>query len=135
MTFCYAVRENTFFSQLLNIEIIKKNNQDTIFYINKDNLFKTFFFLKKKHHRLCGKYHFRIRKSSTKFHFKVRKPHFKLRKELFKRGLERNGKNKNVFDIDMVGSFFEEKKKKNLLTRLRHTPHKCVFFFINYTII
>ena len=33
-------------------------------------------------------YHFRIRKSNTKFHFKVRKPYNKLRKTPFKRGLE-----------------------------------------------
>ena len=31
--------------------------------------------------KLCGKLYFRIRKSTTKFHVKVRKPHFKLRKE------------------------------------------------------
>ena len=37
-----------------------------------------------------------IRKSSTKFHFKVRKPNFKLRKALFKRGVERNSKYKIV---------------------------------------
>ena len=48
-----------------------------------------------------GKYHFIIRKSSNKFHIKIRKPHFKLRKALLKRGLERNGKNKNVLEIDI----------------------------------
>ena len=41
-----------------------------------------------------------MRKSCTKFHFKVRKPHFKLRKALFKRVLERNVKNKNVLEFD-----------------------------------
>ena len=45
--------------------------------------------------KLCRKFHLRIRKYSTKLHFKVRKPHLKLRKALFKRGLERIGKNKN----------------------------------------
>ena len=59
----------------------------------------------------CGKYHFRIRKSSTKFHFKVRKPHFKLRKALFKRGLERNGKNKNVLEFDVEKDPFKYKIK------------------------
>ena len=44
---------------------------------------------------------FRIRKSSTKFHFKARKPHFKLRKALFKTSLERKGKNKNVLECDV----------------------------------
>ena len=45
------------------------------------------------------------RKSSTKFHFKVRKPNFKHRKALFKRGLERKFKNKNVskFDVEKDG--------------------------------
>ena len=36
-------------------------------------------------------------------------PHFKLRKALFKRGLERNSKNKNVLEIDgekLDGIFF-----------------------------
>ena len=42
--------------------------------------------------KLCGKFYFRIRKSSTKLHIKVRKPHFKLRKAIFKRGLGRNHK-------------------------------------------
>ena len=45
--------------------------------------------------KLCGKFHFRIRISSTKFHIKVRKLHFQLRKALFKTGFERNCKNKN----------------------------------------
>ena len=48
---------------------------------------------------LSGKFHFRIRKSSTKFHNKVRKLHFKLRKALFKRNLERNCSNKNVLNF------------------------------------
>ena len=50
--------------------------------------------------KLCGKFHFRISKSSTKFHFKGRKPHFKLRKAIFKRGLERNHK-KSVLEFDV----------------------------------
>ena len=50
---------------------------------------------------ITQKYHFRIRKSSAKFYIKIRKPHFKLRKALFKRGLERNGKNRNVLEIDV----------------------------------
>ena len=54
-----------------------------------------------KWNKLCGKFDFGIRKSSTKFHFKVRKHHTKLRKALFKRGLERNGKNKNVLEFDV----------------------------------
>jgi hypothetical protein len=37
-----------------------------------------------KAQKLCGKFHFKIRKYSTKFDFKVRKPHFKLRKALLK---------------------------------------------------
>ena len=36
------------------------------------------------------------RNHSTKLDIKIRKPQFKLRKTLFKRCLERNGKNKNV---------------------------------------
>ena len=45
---------------------------------------------------------------STKFHIKIRKPHFKLRKALFKRGLERNGKNKKFleFDVEKEGKIF-----------------------------
>ena len=43
---------------------------------------------------LCGKYYFRIRKYSTKFHFKVRKPYFKLRIALFKSGLKKMVKTK-----------------------------------------
>ena len=46
--------------------------------------------------KLYEKLHFIIRKSSTKFHIKVRKLHFKLRKALLKRGLERNCKSKNL---------------------------------------
>ena len=42
-----------------------------------------------------------IRKSSTKFHIKVRKHHFKLRKALFKMDLERNCKYKNVLEFDV----------------------------------
>ena len=34
-------------------------------------------------------------------HFKARKPHFRLRKALFKRGLERNGKSKDVLEFDV----------------------------------
>ena len=48
----------------------------------------------------------RIRRSSTKFHIKVRKPYFKLRKALFKIGLERNGINKNIQE------FYEEKDER-----------------------
>ena len=55
--------------------------------------------------KLCGKFHFKIRKSRTKLHIKlhikVRKPHFKLRKALFKIVLERNCKNKNVLEFDL----------------------------------
>ena len=40
-------------------------------------------------------------KSSTKLHIKVRKPHFNPRKALFKRGLERNFKSKNVLEFDV----------------------------------
>ena len=55
---------------------------------------------------------FQIRKSMTKFHFKVRKPYFKLRKALFKRSLERNVKNKNILEFDEEkgsGIIFEKK--------------------------
>ena len=55
------------------------------------------------------KLHFRKRTSKTKFHFKIRKPYFKLRKAFFKRGLERNCKNKNVLEFDVekdVGIIF-----------------------------
>ena len=38
--------------------------------------------------------------NSTKSHMKIRNPHFKLRKALFIRGLERNGKNKNFLEFD-----------------------------------
>ena len=41
--------------------------------------------------------------TSKKFHFKVSNPHFKLWKALFKRDLERIGKNKNVFDVEKDG--------------------------------
>ena len=49
--------------------------------------------------KVCGKFHFRIRKSSTKFCFKVKKPHFKLRKALFKKVLETNCKTKNYLEF------------------------------------
>ena len=49
--------------------------------------------------KLCENFQLKIRESSIKFHFKVRKPRFKPRKALFKRGLERNGKNKNVLEF------------------------------------
>ena len=68
------------------------------FYGGRTNLFPVFrmiFLL------LCGKFHFRITKSSTKFHFKVRKPYFKLWKALFKWGLEIYVKNKNVLEFDV----------------------------------
>ena len=48
-------------------------------------------------------------KSSTKFHFKVRKSYFKLRKAPFKRGLKWKDKNKNVLELDVEkdgGIFF-----------------------------
>ena len=48
---------------------------------------------------LCGK--FKIRKSSNKFHIKVGKPLSKLQTALFKRGSERNCKNKNVLEFDV----------------------------------
>ena len=51
--------------------------------------------------KLCQKFNIRIRKSRTQFHIKVRKPHFKLQKALFKRGLERNCKSKNVLEFDV----------------------------------
>ena len=51
--------------------------------------------------KLDGKFDFRIRKSSTKFHIKVKKSHFKLRKSLFKKGLERNCKSKYVLKFDI----------------------------------
>ena len=44
--------------------------------------------------KLSGKFHFRIRISSAKFHIKVMKLHFK-----FKTGFERNCINKNVFEF------------------------------------
>ena len=50
--------------------------------------------------KLGGKFQFRIRNYSTKFPIKVMKPHFKMRKALFKRGLERNCKNKYVLEFD-----------------------------------
>ena len=49
--------------------------------------------------KLCGKFHFRIRKYSTKFHIKVRKPHFKLRKVLFKKGLGKKLQKQNCHRI------------------------------------
>ena len=56
---------------------------------------------------------FRIRKSSTKFHIQIRKPHFKLRKALFKSGLERTRRSKNVLEFEvkkkLVGLCFEER--------------------------
>ena len=52
--------------------------------------------------KLCRKYHFRLRKYSTKFHIKVWKSHFKLRKALFTRVLERKFKTKNVLEFDVV---------------------------------
>ena len=59
--------------------------------------------------KLCGKFHFRTRKSITKFYIKVRKPHFKLRKALFKRGC----KNKIIleFDIEKDGGIIFLTKK------------------------
>ena len=51
------------------------------------------------------KFPYQKRKSSTKFCIKVRKPHFKLRKELLKKGLQRNCK-KNVLEFDVDKDFF-----------------------------
>ena len=70
--------------------------------------------------KLCEKFNFRIRKSSTKFHIKVKKPHFKLRKALFKKGLERNFKIKNVLEFDLEKEdnriiFEKEKKFKKII--------------------
>ena len=39
---------------------------------------------------------------STKFYIRIRKPHFKLRKAFYKKSLERNGKNKNVLELDVA---------------------------------
>ena len=50
-----------------------------------------------------------ISESSTNFNFKVKKHHFKLRKALFKRGLERNSKNKNVLDYLDIGYLKKQK--------------------------
>ena len=53
--------------------------------------------------------HFRIRKSSTKFHIKIRKTHFKIRKWNFKKVLFKNDKSKKVLEIDVEkdgGIFF-----------------------------
>ena len=55
---------------------------------------------------------FQIRKSSNKFHIKIRKPNSKLRTALFKRVLERSCKRKNVLEFDVEkdgGIIFEEK--------------------------
>ena len=56
--------------------------------------------------------HFRIRKSSTKFHIKIRKTHFKIRKWNFKKVLFKNDKSKKVLEIDVEkdgGIFFSIK--------------------------
>ena len=53
--------------------------------------------------------HFRKRKSSTKFHIKIRKTHFKIRKWNFKKVLLKNNKSKNILEIDVEkdgGIFF-----------------------------
>jgi hypothetical protein len=50
------------------------------------------------------------------------KPHFKMRKALFKRGLERNCKNKNVLEFD------EEKNCKMFLRIFK----KKIFFQASY---
>ena len=62
--------------------------------------------------KLCRKFHYRIKKSSTKFLIEERKPHFKLRKALFKRGLDRTCKNKNIleFDVEKDGGIIFQKK-------------------------
>ena len=49
---------------------------------------------------------------NTPFHIKLRKPHYKLRKSLFKRGLKRNFKSKNVSEFDVeniIGLFLKQK--------------------------
>ena len=59
-----------------------------------------------KTRKLFRKFHFSIRKDSTKFHIEVRKPHFKLRKALFEKGLDRNCKYKKCvleFDVEKDG--------------------------------
>ena len=42
-----------------------------------------------------------FKNKETKFHIKVRKPDFKLWKALFKKGSERNFKNKNVLEFEV----------------------------------
>ena len=61
---------------------------------------------RKKRGNDAGKFHFRIRKSNTKFHIKIRKPNSKLRIALFKMGLERNGKNKDVYEFNVEKDLF-----------------------------
>ena len=80
--------------------------------------------------KLCRKFHFRIRKSSTKFYIKVRKPHFQLQKALFKRSFERNCKAKNVleYDLEKAGwiifkdNYFCLKKIILLVGAMNHSP-------------
>ena len=69
--------------------------------------------------KLFRKFHFSIRKDSTKFHIEVRKPHFKLRKALFEKGLDRNCKYKKCvleFDVEKDGRIISANlfKKKRL---------------------
>ena len=62
--------------------------------------------------KINEKDHFRIRKSSTKFHIKIRKTHFKIRKWNFKKVLFKNDKSKKVLEIDVEkggGIFFSIK--------------------------
>ena len=53
--------------------------------------------------------YFRIRKSSNKFHIKIRKTHFRIRKWNFKKVPFKNDKSKEVLEIDVEkdgGIFF-----------------------------
>ena len=82
-----------------------------------------------------GKFHFRIRKSSTKFHIKVREPHFKLRKALFKKGQKETVKtyiSQNLTQKKAVGFFLLKKNclKKIILLRLLYG----IYFHQNYMI-
>ena len=47
------------------------------------------------------KYLLRIRKSNTNFHIKIRTTNFKIQKLIFKRGLLKTDKSKNVVEIDV----------------------------------
>ena len=65
---------------------------------------------------------FQNKKSSTKFNIKVKKSYFKLRKALFKRGLGRNCKGKNVLKFDEEkdsGIIFWKKLFKDVSDQLK----------------